>query len=153
MRKYRKGDIPPLPTIELSGWVLDVTYWLNKDYTDIGQAAVELPQLIEHVNYHVQLQVEDKLKAEGELARAESKAYFALKQGEFIRKGHGDRPTEQSLKYAVALDDEVIKLTNIVAELAGWVERLRNLARSFQSKLELVRSNEATRRRLIAEEA
>jgi polyhydroxyalkanoate synthesis regulator phasin len=153
MRRYRKHEIPPLPTINLGGWVLDVTYWLNKEYTDIGQATVELPQLIEHINYHVQLQVEDKLKAEGELSRAEAKAYFALKQGEFIRKGHGDKPTEQALKYAISLDEEVIKLANEVAELTGWTERLRNLARTLQSKLELVRSNEATRRKLIAEEA
>ena len=57
--------------------------------------------------------------------------------------------TEANLEKAVHLEDSVVKVHESYAVLYGWVRRLQNLQMSLQSKLELIRSTEATRRRLV----
>lgn len=143
---------PPLPQlepIELDGYKLDLQFWLTKEYREIGEAAVELPSIIEWLNFELQGFIEVKIRKKAELARAEAKAYFSIKNGDFQRKGYGDKPTEAAVNHAVQLDEEVTKLNEDVAVVSGWVERFINLQKTLQFKLELVRSNEATRRKQI----
>lgn len=141
--------LPSIPPVVLDGFELDVQYYVQQEYADIQEAAVELPAIIEYLNWQTQIHIESKVSVEAKLERTEAKVYFDLKAGEFQRLGYGDKLTEESLKKAVALNDEVIALKDEVGVYAGWVERLRNLQRSLQFKLELVRSSEATRRKLV----
>jgi hypothetical protein len=140
--------LPKLPAIELDGFSLDIDYYLTKEYVDIGLAAVELPALIETLNWQNQANVEQLMRKEAERKRAEGEVYFRMKNGGFQSAGYGDKPTDKGLDYAVKLDPDVIALEDQVAILTAWTDRLKNLMKSLQSKLELVRSTEATRRKL-----
>ena len=142
---------PPLPKLEplaLDGHTLDLNYLFTKEYVDIGDASIELPTVIEWINYQLQGQIEQKHRLKSALERAEASAYFALKGGQFARQGYGDKPTEVSLDHAVKLDPDVTALAENLAIVTGWVDRLYNLQRSLQFRLEMVRSSEATRRTL-----
>ena len=141
--------LPKIPPIVLDGYELQVQHYVQKDYADIAVAAVELPSIIEWLNWQTQVHIEQKMMTKALLERVEARAYFELKGGEFGRKGYGEKVTEDGLKRAVALDEEVIRLNDEVAIYTGWVERLSNIQRSLQFKLDLVRSSEATRRKLV----
>ena len=144
----RTPKIPDIPSIDLPDFKLDVQHFLTKEYPDIGQAVVELPVVGEALNARLQLFIEDKGIAEQKLGQAKGRAYFALKNGDLVRKGLAEKATDAAIAHAVNLDDDVIKWGEQVAVLTGWVERFKNLHKAVQFKLELVRSNEATRRKL-----
>lgn len=141
--------LPNVPKLELDGFALDVTYYVQKEYVDIAEAAIELPSIIEWLNYQSQLNNEAKMLTKAKLERVEAKVFFDLKDGEYQRLGYGDKPSIDALNRAVALNEEVIALKDDLAVYDALVDRLRNLQRSLMAKLDLVRSSEATRRRLV----
>lgn len=137
-----KDDLPHLDEVNLQGYKLNVDYYLKKDYDDIGTASEELPAIIEWINMMVQLYAEERLIAKQEIKEVEAEAYFKImRDPEFEGK-----KTDAAVNRAVYLDEEVKKVHRRYARLVGWVSRLQNLQLSFQSKLDLVRSTESTRR-------
>lgn len=145
----KKPTLPKLEPVELEGYKLDLQYFFTKEYREIGEASIELPSVIEWLNFQLQGQIESKHRKKAELERAEATSYLGLKNGGFTRQGYGDKPTEVALDHAVKLDADVTRLNEELAIITGWVDRLYNLQKSLQFKLELVRSNEATRRTLV----
>ncbi len=147
--RERDGNVYiPLDVIELDGEKIDLNYYFTQEYSEIGQAAAELPNLIEWVNWKSQLLYEDKLNAEQELKTAEANAFFDLKGGTF-KDIYGMNPTDKSLQHAVYKDEGVIEAWKKYNRAAAWVKRLNSLQNSIATKLDLIRSSEATRRRLV----
>jgi outer membrane murein-binding lipoprotein Lpp len=148
-RKGTAEDLLHIDDLELNGQTVDLNYYFTQEYTDIGQAAQELPNLIEWINAQMQVFYEDKLNAEQELKRAEADAYFDLKNNGTFATLYGGKPTEKSLEHAVNRDEGVLEASQKLNRLAAWVRRLNNLQQSLNTKLDLIRSSEATRRRLV----
>jgi hypothetical protein len=145
---------PQLPTLEPlrldDDFQLDVNYFLRAEYTDIGQASAELPPIIEWVNSRLQGLVEAKLIKKQEIKEVEAEVYFELNDGLFVETYSSDvKQTAAAFDRAIARDPRVKAIHREFAVLAGWVQRLTNLQFSLQSKLDLVRSTEATRRRIL----
>jgi hypothetical protein len=142
-------ELPKLESIELQGYALDVDYYLKKDYNDISVASEELPALIEWVNMLVQIYTEKKLIAKQEIKEVEARAYNRLESDpEFTGK-----KTDTNLSRQIVLQEDVMKAHRRFAVLTGWCSRLINLQISLQSKLDLVRSTESTRRKVYADDA
>lgn len=142
-------QLPKIPPIELGDHKLDVEHYVRKEYLDIADAAVELPSVIEWLNWQTQVHIERKMTTKAALEREEAQVYFDLKGGGFERNGYGHKATEESLKRAIDLDEKVIQLKEDLAIYTALVERLYRVQQSLQFKLELVRSSEATRRALV----
>lgn len=148
-------EAPPLPTVEkinLGGQLVDVQFFLAKEYDDVAEAAAELPQLIEWVNEQHQQCLEGKLVAEAELDERRAHAYFELKGSDEDTNFSGSYPgkmTEDALNHAVAIDKRVVEIGRELATWVSWSSRLSNLMRSLTAKLELTRSSEATRRQVF----
>lgn len=140
--------LPKLPNLILMDQTIDLNYFLGREYVDIAEAAIQLPTLIEILNYTCQVNKENLLRAEAALSRQRAETYFYLKQGGFQSEGYGEKPTEEAIKMAVQLNPKVQELLEDIAIYSAWDDRYRNMMRTFQFKLELVRSTEATRRRL-----
>jgi hypothetical protein len=138
----------PLDTLTLNGETVNLNYYFTQEYSDIGQAAAELPNLIEWCNWQAQLLYEDKLNAEQALETAEANAFFDLKKGLF-EDLYGMKPTDAALKHAVNKDEGVIQAWREFNRCSAWVRRLTALQDSLATKLDLIRSSEATRRRLV----
>jgi hypothetical protein len=136
-----------LDELSLGGQKVDLNYYFTQEYTDIGQAAAELPNLIEWVNAQLQVMYEDKLNCEQELKKAEARSYFDLRGGTYLAL-YG-KPSEKGIEHAVALDEDVQRIWTNLNSLTAWCRRLHNLQNSLQTKLDLIRSSEATRRRLV----
>lgn len=143
---------PEIPAIEpisgLDGATLDVGFYLTEDYADVSDAAKELPAVIEWLNELRQACLEARDIAKADAEAQEAKIYFQL-------RGHGEdnfaanysgKPTEDALKMAVALDPEVRRLKERVAAHGAMAARLSGTIASFQAKVDLIRSSEATRR-------
>ena len=141
-------QLPSLPALTLINQTIDLDYFLGREYTDIGEAAIQLPTLIEILNYQSQLNKETLMRKEAELSRQKAETYFYLKGGGFQKEGYGDKVSEDALKMAIQLDPKIQELLEDIAIYTAWDDRYRNMMRTFQFKLELVRSTEATRRRL-----
>jgi hypothetical protein len=141
-------ELLPLDVLELNGQKVDLNYYFTQEYTDIGQAAAELPNLIEWINWQLQLFYEDKLNAEQELKKAEADAFFDLRGGTFADI-YGGKATDKSLQHAVYRDEGVIAAWKNLNRFSAWCRRLAQLQNSLTTKLDLIRSSEATRRRLI----
>lgn len=142
-----KPKLPHLGTVDLDGYSLDLDHYLTRAYDDISQASEELPALAEWVNIQLQSLVEQRLVKKQEIHEVEAAAYFDLRrEGAFTERGYHGKATDTAVGYAVALDESVKNVHREFAVLTGWVNRLSALQTSLQSKLELVRSTEATRR-------
>lgn len=140
--------LPKLHPIDLDGYSLDVDYYLKHDYIDVQEATQELPAIIEWVNVQRQVLLEQKVTKKQELKEVEARAYFDLRGGLFEERGFG-KMTEVALEHAVALDENVKKEHRDFAVLVGWLSRLSTLLDALQCKLDLTRTSEATRRKLV----
>lgn len=144
-----KNPLPKLTAINWGDFTLDLDYYLGHDYVDIAEAGTELPAVIEWVNEKLQEITEDKLVKKSQVKRLEATAYFELKNGGYEAKGYAGKATSEAIERAVTLDPDVQKAEDEFAVLSGWHVRLVNLMTSLQSKLDLTRSVESTRRRLV----
>lgn len=141
-----RQELPELGKITLEGFTLDLDYYLTKPYEDISEASEELPALIEWVNSQLQAVVEQKIISKQRIKGAEARAYFDIRRSGLEELGYAGKETEASVERAVALNNQVSEAYSSFAVLSGWVIRLTNLLISLQSKLDLLRSAEATRR-------
>ena len=140
-------QLPSIGVIEFSGYTLDVDRYLRSEYPDIGEAAVELPAAIEWLNTVLYYYVSTELMESRAIKAAEAEAYFNLRNGGFAEK-YGDKMTEKALEHAINLDPGVQTAVNSHADAKAWVVRLRNLIDTLIAKLDIVRTVEATRRRV-----
>lgn len=144
--------LPPLEPIKIENGSLDIEYYFRKHYDEIGEAADELPVALEIVNNQLQIYTEQFLITKHRVKIVESSAYFALKNGGFEDRGYGEKQTEAALERAIPLELEVQKVHEEFSVLKAWVNRLQGLQANLQSKLDLLRTFEATRRRLVDDE-
>jgi hypothetical protein len=144
--------VPPIPkveAIELDNFRLDINYFLSKDYEDIATASTELPAIIEWINSKLQSMTEQKLRKEDEVKELEADTWFWLVGGGWEDRNYGGRKNAYALLMGVRVDPKVKKAKQELAVLTAWTQRLYNVMTSFQAKLELVRSAEATRRHIF----
>ncbi len=149
MAKKRIEDLHRIDPIRLPGFELDIDYYLRKQYDEIGEAAEEVPIIMEYISAKLQELMEQKLIARQAIKEAESAAYFFLKRGGFEEKGYGEKLTEKALEMAIPLEESVSKAHTDFSVLNGWAMRLQGAQLNLQLKLDLLRSFEATRRKLI----
>jgi methionine salvage enolase-phosphatase E1 len=142
--------LPNLDVIELNGFRLDLDYYLKREYEEIGLASVELPAIIEWLNAQLQVMIEQKIMAEDGIKEAEAKAWFDLQNGVWEDMHYAGKKTAHALVLAVNLNEKVKEAKKNYAIYAGWVTRLQNVIYGFQSKLDITRSVEATRRGVLA---
>ena len=140
---------PKLGKIHLDDFDLDLDAILYASYEDISEAAEELPPIIEWINAQLQGITEQRIVKKQTIRELEAKVYFDLKNGAFEREGYADKMTETAVDKAINLNEKVQAAWREYATLVGWEQRLENLRFSLNAKLDLVRSSEATRRRLI----
>ena len=145
------NKLPELGVIDLgTEFVLELDDYLQKPYDDIGEAAVELPAIIEWVNQQLQWLIEQKGTKMQELRTVQAKAFVALKNGSASESFSG-KITDKAIEYLMELDENVIRVNEELSKILGWSSRLSNLLYVLQAKLDLVRSTESTRRKLITE--
>jgi hypothetical protein len=140
------SQLPVIRVINLDNFELDVDYYLKKEYADIGEAASELPALIEWINEQLQVMIEAREMAKAKIKQYEASAFFDLRDGGFVLDFPG-KQTDSAIERAVDLQDGVQEAAENLAVLHGWVSRLTNLLETFRVKFDLIRSTEATRRK------
>jgi phosphoglycolate phosphatase-like HAD superfamily hydrolase len=143
----RKISIPPIKNYKTTdGTVVDVEAILTASFEDIGEAASQIPPYLGYFSHQKGLMRQMWVNGEHRVKEAEAKAYFALKNGEFISKGYGEKMTEAAVEHAVALDPAVIKAVEDLAIARKNYEWIQGQIEALQAKLDLVRSSETTRR-------
>lgn len=146
------SHVPKLDKLVLSDTdVLDLDHFLGENFDEIANACEELPPVMEWINQKYQSIYERKLIKKQEIEEIKAKVYFDLKSGLFEQRGYAGKATETAIERAVVLEKEVKKVYREYAVLDGWSRRLVNLQIVLQAKLDLIRSSEATRRKIITE--
>lgn len=136
--------------LKLSGEIVDVGECLGKDYPDIAEASEELPGLIEWINMERQGLVEKRLNLKFAVRRRSAEVFMALRQpGAWEEHGYTGKPTEKALEMAVELDEDRENLILKYNRTASWVLRLNTTLEALQTKLDLVRTVEATKRKTV----
>ena len=145
--------LPRLNRLKLGRDTIDLDYYLTSSYDNIDDASGELPPVIEWVNEQNQGYVERMHVLKGEVKEAEAAAYMRLstpgEEESFESQFPGVKRTADYLSHAVVLDAEVRQKKIDLAHNVAWVERLRQLQVNLTSKLDMVRSSEATRRKVF----
>jgi len=141
-----KPLVPPIQPAKVGKDVLDLDYLLNAPYEDISEAAENIPAAIGWLGYNRSMAIERMILSEQAWKKVEATQYFELKHGGFTSQGFGDKPTEEALKKAVLLTDQVDEACQDYAKRRQQVEWFTSQIDALKSKLELVRSSEATRR-------
>lgn len=142
----RKFPVPAIASFTVGDVKVDIGAILNAPYEDIGEAVAVIPPHIGWFSHQKALANERIINNRHRLKEAEAKAYFALRNGEFVAKGYGERMTEDSLKHAVNLDPTVIAASEAYARAEKDYERCAGTIDALKCKMDLVRSFETTRR-------
>jgi hypothetical protein len=143
------SQLPNLGTVDFgSDFSLELDAFLKKPYDDIGEAAVELPAIIEWVNQQQQWIIETRQIQKQELRTIRATVYIRLKNGGAADLLPG-KVSEQAVEHLLEMDEGVIAKNTELAKTSAWASRLGNLLYVLQAKLDLVRSTESTRRQLI----
>lgn len=143
------SDIPPIEPIDFGeDGVLQLEDYLKKPYDDISEAQVELPAIIEWLNVQLQNATVQTIISNQETKRVKAEAFINLRNGGFEEQYSG-KMTDKALSAAVDMDERVNTAFATYAGWAGWKSRLQNALKSFDAKLELLRTSEATRRRIF----
>jgi hypothetical protein len=145
----KKLVVPKLANIKVGQDTLDLDYLLNTDFEDVREASEQLPAAIAWLGYNRGYAYERLTIAEQEWNEAEARVYFELRGGGFVEKGYGEKMTEEALKKAVVLDESVGQAALAYASAKRWLEVYNSTIEALMAKLDLVRTSEATRRRLI----
>lgn len=144
-----KFVVPKLANIKIGDATLNIDALLNNDYEDVREASEKIPAAIAWLGWHRGTAVERLTIADQTWKEAEATVYFSLKSGGFIEKGYGDKMTEEALKKALVLDEKVRFAANEYAKAQRWVETFESTIKALIAKLDLVRTSEATRRRVM----
>lgn len=142
---------PTLAPIKLGDVTLDIDYFLKTDYQGALAASREIPSVIEWVASELQIAIEKKVVTKQQLKKAEGAAFLGLRGPLWEQRGYAGKQTESAIEAAIHQEKDVVDAHENFAYWSGLVSRLHNTLLSLQSKLDLVRTTEATRR-VIAEE-
>ncbi len=129
---------------------LDPDYYFKKRYEDIIQAASELPVVIEYINESLQRASINAMQAKWDIEALEGETYSTLRQEWTTR--FAEKMTEDAVKHAVNMDEDLKKARNNYAVLKSYVGRLANMQENLRAKMDVLRSAEATRRKLISDD-
>lgn len=145
-----KVPIPALSTITIGKEKLDISKLLSCEYEDIAHASEELPSALAWLCWQKAHAQSRKSITERELERKEAEVFFELKAaGGWEAAGLGGKATDASMRFALRMDDRVEPYFQRLVEHEKWVVILSGLIEALKAKLELVRTTEATRRRLV----
>jgi len=143
--------VPRLKNIRVGDAVIDLDRLLNADYDNVNEASEKLPAAISWLVYQRAMMVEQVALADRKEEQTKAEVYFALKNGGFESAGYGSKPTDTAVKLAVLLDDSVKLAGQSMARFQRHLALYSGQIEALKAKLELVRTSEATRRRLINE--
>lgn len=129
---------------------LDPDYYFKQRYDDIIKAASELPVVIEYINESLQRASINAMQAKWDIESLEGETYSKLRQEWPTR--FAEKMTEDAVKHAVNMDEDLKKARNNYAVLKSYVGRLANMQENLRAKLDVLRSAEATRRKLISDD-
>lgn len=149
-RRPAKPEVPELPVlekIENDIIVLNPEYFFKKRYEDVTEAANELPVVIEYINESLQRAAIAANDAKRDLAAMEAETYTALRQDWSTK--FAEKMTEKALEMAVLQDKDLAEVARNYSVLKSYVSRLSNMQENLRMKLDMLRSVEATKRKLI----
>jgi hypothetical protein len=126
---------------------LDPDYYFRKRYDDIKLAASELPVVIEYINESLQRAAISAAESKRDLQALEAETYTRLRQE--WSTIYSEKMTEKALEMAVFQDQDLSEATKSYSVLKSYVSRLANMQDNLRAKLDMLRSVEATRRRLV----
>lgn len=142
----RKVSIPILKSYTVADVTVEIDAILNAPYEDIGEAAESIPAYLGWFGHQKACAAERLINYDYNLKEMEARAYFDLRNGQFVAKGFGEKVTEDGLKRAVVLVEEVKAASLKYAKAKKDFDWMNSTIVALMAKLELVRSREATRR-------
>jgi hypothetical protein len=142
----RKVSIPILKSYTVADVTVEIDKILNAPYEDIGEAAESIPAYLGWFGYQKACAAERLINYDYNLKEMEARAYFDLRGGQYVAKGFGEKVTEEGLKKAVILVEEVKAASMKHAKAKKDFDWMNSTIEALRAKLELVRSREATRR-------
>jgi hypothetical protein len=146
-RPPKAPELPVLAKIINDIIDLDPDYYFSKRYDDIHEAASELPTVIEYINESLQRAAIGSAKAKRDLELMRAETYTRLREN--WTTTFSDKMTETALEMAIVQDKNFGAATDNYAVLKSYVGRMANMQENLRAKLDLLRSVEATRRKLI----
>lgn len=141
---------PKLPVLaEIINDIIELNpdYYFRKRYDDIVEAASELPLVIEYINESLQRASIESANKKRDLEALEAETYIRLRQD--WGNLYAEKMTEKAVEMAVSQDENLNKAYKEFSVLKSYVARLANMQENLRSKLDMLRSVEATRRRLV----
>jgi hypothetical protein len=149
-RRKTEPELPVLAAIMNNIIELDLNYYFHKRYDDIVKATSDLPVVIEYINESLQRASIEAMNAKWDVEAMEGETYMRLRQE--WTSHYSEKMTEDALGHAVSMDEDLKKARNNYAVLKSYVGRLHNMQENLRSKLDALRSVEATRRKLIEDD-
>lgn len=140
-------EIPKLAPINGDIIALDPDYWFRKRYQEVGEAASELPTVVEYINESIQRAMIYTADAKADVERIEAETYTRLRKD--WNTIYAEKMTEKALEMAIAMDQNLADAKHNFSVLKSYVSRLQNMQENLRMKLESMRSVEATRRKLM----
>lgn len=142
--------LPELQKIDNDLIVLEPDFYFRKRYEDIVEAASELPLVLEYINESLQRASIAAFSKKRELTVIEAETYMKTRQG--WDTTYSDKMTEKAVEMAVAQNEDLNQAYEDYSVLKSYVNRLANMQENLRSKLDALRSVEATKRKMISDD-
>jgi hypothetical protein len=146
----KQQEVPKLAKIDTDMIVLDPDFWFRKRYQEIGEAAGELPTVIEYINESLQRAMIATSEAKRDVDRIEAETYIRLRKD--WSTVYAEKMTEKALEMAIAMDQTLADARHNLSVLKSYVSRLQNMQDNLRMKLDSMRTVEATRRKLLQDD-
>jgi hypothetical protein len=144
--------IPHIRSFKVGNDELNVDELLKRDYDDIREASLKLPAAIAWLGWQRSYFSEQLYMAEVAVKAKKGELTIKYKQEGLEAAGYNVKATDSTVEAAVNIHPEVLAAQKEAAKYTRIVSNLTAYIGAFQSKIELVRTSEATHRRAVEQE-
>jgi hypothetical protein len=147
-----KVPVPKVKAFKVGGDELDLDWLLKHDFDDIREASELLPAAMAWLGWQRAYYKEQLYIAEVAIKTVKAKLYFKYREHGLESDGFSGKPTETAIEHAINVHEDLAaqhalaaKFERVVCNLAGYIDALN-------TKVELVRTSEATHRKVTEHE-
>jgi hypothetical protein len=144
--------VPHIKAFKIGGEELDVDYFLKHDFDDIREASEVLPASMAWLGWQRAYFQEQLYMTEVALKSCRAKLYQHYKANGLESDGYAGKATEAAVEHAINSHPEMADIFAKIGKYTRIISNLMSYIFAFERKIELVRSGEATHRKVVDNE-
>lgn len=146
------AEVPQIKPFKVGTEGLDIDWMLKHPFDDVHEASEKLPAAMAWLGWQRAWYKELLYNAEVAVKTAKGTVYHHYRAEGFESDGFTGKPTEAAIEHAINVHPDVIAQHGKVAKYEGVISKLTTYICALEHKIDLVRTGEATHRKVVENE-